>query len=104
MKSSNYVDILYLAKLHAAAFLFLGIVCGVLYSFGGFAIDALVSLGWMSSAETPGLSYGTLLAFMALIGMPAVFGTFGFITGGVVALLYNIAVWIFSGLRFFQGR
>ena len=70
----------------------LGLVCGILYSFGGLLIDAGVSLGWISGEAwgTPGLSYGTVLAFGALIGMPVIFGVIGFLGGIAEALLFNI--------------
>lgn len=60
-----------------------GLVFGLIYSFGGLMVDSLVSLGWMTSSETPGLSVGTLLAFGALIGMPLIFGVLGFLVGGL---------------------
>lgn len=59
--------------------LIIGALCSILYAFGGFFIDLLVSLEFITSDETPGLSYGTVLAFGALIGMPLIFGTIGFI-------------------------
>ena len=70
----------------------LGLVCGILYSFGGLLIDTGVSLGWISGEAwgTPGLSYGTVLAFGALIGMPVIFGLIGFAGGILEALLFNI--------------
>ena len=55
---------------------YLGFVCGVLYSVGGLIIDML----------TIGLNWGTAMAFMALVGMPAVFGAFGFLCGALIAL------------------
>jgi len=62
---------------------------------GRFIIDALVSIGLIVSSETPGLSYGTVLAFGALIGMPIIFAFFGFILGFVEAVLYNLfARWL----------
>jgi len=54
----------------------LGLVCGVLYSFGGLVVDLL----------TIGLNGGTLLAFGALLGMPLVFGAFGFFCGVLIAV------------------
>ncbi len=68
----------------------LGLLAGILYSFGGFGIDTLVSLGWIETMETPGLSSGTLLAFLALIAMPAITAVVGFAVGLVEALLYNL--------------
>jgi len=56
---------------------YLGLVCGVLYSFGGVVVDLL----------TIGLNWGTVLAFGALVGMPVIFGTFGFFSGALIALI-----------------
>jgi len=83
----------------------LGLIAGIFYSFGGLIIDVLVSIGWIISSETPGLSYGTLLAFGALIGMPIIFAIGGFILGIVEALLFNwVARW-FGGLDIdFENR
>ena len=53
---------------------YLGLLCGVLYSFGGVVVDLL----------TIGLNWGTLMAFGALIGMPVVFGACGFLFGAVI--------------------
>jgi len=78
--------------------LLLGLAAGILYSFGGFIIDTLVSLEWITSSETPGLSYGTLLAFGALIGMPIIFAVFGFVAGLIVAILFNILAKWFGGI------
>ena len=49
----------------------LGLACGVLYSVGGLFYDLY----------TTGLNGGTAMAFGALIGMPLIFGTFGFLVG-----------------------
>lgn len=55
----------------------LGLVCGVFYSVGGLVVDML----------TVGLNWGTAMAFGALVGMPVVFGTFGFVCGVLIALV-----------------
>ncbi|MCT4623819.1 MAG: hypothetical protein N4A46_09375 [Schleiferiaceae bacterium] len=67
-----------------------GLSLGVLYSFGGLIIDTLVSLELISSNETPGLSYGTVLAFGALIGMPAIGFVFGVVLGLVLIPLHAL--------------
>lgn len=102
-------------KLHVFAFAWfqalltglLGVICGVLYSFGGLVIDVLVSLGWLSPEKmgTPGLSHGTLLAFGALVGMPVLFFVAGFALGVLEALLYNVvARWAPTWKVFFLWR
>ena len=78
------------AQLLALIFGLIGLLCGVLYSFGGLLIDTLVSLGWISSSETPGLSMGTILAFGALIGMPVLFATVGYVLGILLAFFFNL--------------
>lgn len=88
-----------LTRLHTVAFGFLGFVAGCIYSFGGLAIDTFVTLGWITSAETPGLSYGTVLAFGALVGMPVLFAAFGCVSGILVGLLYNTATWFIGLVR-----
>lgn len=56
---------------------YLGLVCGVLYSVGGLVVDLL----------TIGLNWGTAMAFMAIVGMPILFGGFGFLLGALIALV-----------------
>ncbi len=77
----------------------IGMVCGILYSFGGLLIDVLVTLGWVTTNETPGLSYGTALAFGALVGMPLIFSVAGFLLGIAEAVLYNLFAKWFGGIR-----
>ena len=67
-----------------------GLVAGFLYSFGGAAVDVLVTTGVITSTSTPGVSWGTALAFLALIGMPVSFAVFGFAAGAIGALLYGL--------------
>ncbi len=54
---------------------YFGLVCGVFYSVGGFFYDLF----------TMGLNWGTAMAFMALVGMPVIFSTVGFIVGALIA-------------------
>ena len=56
---------------------YFGLACGVLYSFGGVVVDLL----------TIGLNWGTVMAFGALVGMPVIFGAFGFFLGALIALV-----------------
>ena len=56
---------------------YVGLVCGVLYSFGGLIVDLL----------TTGLNWGTAMAFGALIGMPVIFGASGFLLGALLAFV-----------------
>jgi hypothetical protein len=101
MAKVKKMGVLSFAKLQAVIMAIVGIIAGILYSFGGLIIDVLVSMGWVSSASasTPGLSFGTVLAFGALIGMPIIFATFGFIVGLTEAVLYNLFARWFGGIE-----
>ena len=99
MAKLKKINVLSFAKLHTVIGALIGLVIGIFYSFGGLLIDILVTIGWISSQETPGLSYGTVLAFGALIGMPIIFAIFGFIVGFVGAFLYNLYAKWFGGME-----
>lgn len=79
-----------------------GFIAGILYSFGGLLLDILVSIEVLdpAAAGTPGLGYGTVLAFGALIGMPLIFAAFGIVAGMVGAVLYNLFAPLFGGVDF----
>jgi hypothetical protein len=100
MAKVKKMGVLSFAKLQAVIMAIVGLIAGILYSFGGLIIDVLVSIGWVSSASasTPGLGFGTVLAFGALIGMPIIFATFGFIVGLIEAFLYNLFARWFGGI------
>ena len=78
------------AARQAALMAVVGLVAGFLYSFGGGAVDVLVTTGLITSTSTPGVSWGTALAFLALLGMPLYFAVFGFAAGAIGAFLYGL--------------
>lgn len=53
-----------------------GLVCGILYAFGGLVSDL----------ATTGVNRGTALAFLALLGMPLAFGAAGWAFGWLAGL------------------
>jgi len=79
----------------------IGLVCGVIYSVGGLIIDLAVSCDLLTaeSIGTPGLSFGSVLAFGALIGMPILMGLAGFGLGLIGSILYNLYARRFKGLE-----
>jgi len=99
MKTLNRISVFSFAKFQAVLMALVGLLAGILYSFGGLIIDALVSYELVISEETQGLSWGTVLAFGALIGMPVIFAVAGFLVGIVEAILYNLFARWFSGLK-----
>ena len=70
-------------------FAFLGLLVGISYSFGGFFYEL----------ATDSLNTGTAIAFLALIGMPTMFGIVGFSLGVVEALVYNFLARWFRGVE-----
>lgn len=90
VKKVTKLKIIPFVKFHTIIGLIIGLILGIIYSFGGLLIDTLVSFEFILSNQTPGLSYGTILAFGALIGMPIIFGTFGFLIGLFGAIIYNL--------------
>ncbi|WGS64944.1 hypothetical protein [Marinitoga aeolica] len=67
------------SKIHFIVLGFIGMVLGILYSFGGLIYDIIHN----------SVGYGTLLAFLALIGMPLIFSIFGFLLGLFVGIIFN---------------
>ena len=92
------IGIFFSAKLLAIYGAGIGLILGIIYSFGGAVIDILVSFDWITSSETTGVSSGTALAFFALLGMPIIFAVLGFLLGIIGALFYNSTSKWFGGL------
>jgi hypothetical protein len=99
MRRIKRIGVFSFAKFQAFLGAMIGLICGILYSFGGLIIDVLVTMGWMTSSETPGLSIGTVLAFGAMIGMPIIFLIAGYFLGIIEAILYNFSTKWFNGLK-----
>lgn len=79
MAKLKRIGILFLAKFQALIMAILGLICGLVYSLGGFFYELASS----------SLNTGTALAFLALVGMPLIFGAIGFAAGIIEALVYN---------------
>ena len=67
----------------------LGLVCGVLYSVIGLVYDVL----------TIGLNWGTAMAGGAIVGMPVIFGAFGFLCGALGTLVVRGIVAVLNRMR-----
>ena len=89
MKKSRKINAIAFLKFQTIMGGILGLLLGIIYSFGGLIMDTLVSINWITHPETPGLSYGTILAFGALIGMPLIFASFGFVAGFFEVIVFN---------------
>ena len=75
------VKLWHLARIHMISMAFWGLAAGLVYSFGGALIDLI---------ETGSLNRGTAIAFLAVVGMPALFALFGLALSVLVALPYNL--------------
>lgn len=84
------VGILFFAKLQGIVLAMIGLAAGIVYSFGGAVYDVLT---------TGSMNLGTVLAFLALLGMPVLFGSLGFITGAIEAAIYNLTARLFGGIE-----
>ena len=80
MAKLKKIDIFRLAKFQSVLLSLIGLIAGVIYSFGGALYDFM----------TIGINTGTVLAFLALVGMPLLFAATGFIIGIFEAILLNI--------------
>jgi hypothetical protein len=66
MAKLKKIKVLSFAIFQAVLVSLIGLIAGILYSFGGLIYDVF----------TIGLNFGTALAFLALIGMPITFAFF----------------------------
>jgi hypothetical protein len=96
MAKHKKMGVLFIIQFQTIMGALIGLILGILYSFGGLIIDTLVTLGLITSSETPGLSYGTVLAFGALVGMPIIFALFGCVLGLIEAVLYKAFYKLFT--------
>ena len=83
MPKLRRIGVLFSAKLQAILMAFIGLIAGILYSFGGAIYELF----------TGTLNSGTALAFFALIGMPAMFAAFGFVAGFAAAISRGEIFW-----------
>lgn len=75
------VKIFALARFQALLLTLVGLLCGILYAFGGAIFDVVT---------TGALNTGSALAFLALIGMPIIFGLSGYMLGLIEGVLIRI--------------
>ncbi|NKI26966.1 hypothetical protein HCG49_10370 [Arenibacter sp. 6A1] len=84
------INVLALAKFQAVLMAPLGMITGIIYSFGGTVYDII---------STGSVNYGTALAYVALVVQPIMFAIVGFLIGIVEALLYNLIAKRFGGMN-----
>jgi hypothetical protein len=89
LNAHSQLNLYSFAKFQSLVAALLGLICGFIYAIGGLFYDLSISLKLISSAHSPGLSVGTILASMAIIGMPIIFAFCGFLLGFIQAWLFN---------------
>lgn len=82
------INIYSMAKLQAILWGIPGLLMGIIYSIGGAIVDY----------STIGLNWGTVLALLALPGMPLLFAVAGYLTGLLTAVMFNAVAGIFGGI------
>lgn len=99
------INIIPFAKFHTIIFSIFGLFLGILYSFVGFIVDVMVTIGWVlpNTVGTPGLSLGTILAFGGLLGVPILFALVGISIGLIEALICKtVSKFIKIEMEFFK--
>ena len=91
--------ILFVARVQAYLLGLIGLVLVLIYAIGGLIYDSFVTLDWISSSSSSGLSLGTLFAFGAIVGMPIAFAFMGYVMGIVEAACHKILIAKFPSLR-----
>lgn len=89
MNAQTKLNLFAFAKFQSLVAALIGLIFGFIYAVGGLFYDLSISLQLISSAQSPGLSVGTLLALLATMGMPLIFAFFGFLLGISQAWLFN---------------
>ena len=90
MARMKKVGTVFFARLFAVGFGLFGFLLGIVYSVGGAAYDLVT---------TQSVNLGTALAFLALAGMPLLFGFAGLVFGVIVAPMYNAWAHYSGGLE-----
>ncbi len=89
MKEIKKIDVRSHVKMTTAIGGALGLACGIYYGIGGAIYDFF----------TTGLNYGSALALMAIVAMPAIGAGFGLIFGLIVSPTYNAVAKRFGGVK-----
>jgi hypothetical protein len=89
MARPRTIRVLSFAKFQSVLMAYVGLIAGILYSFGGAIYDI---------ASTGSVNLGTALAFLALIGMPVAFAVVGVTLGLIEAVLYNFFAGLLGGI------
>lgn len=94
-------------KIRRVGALSLGKILGVLYAVAGLLLGLVFSIAGMfgaaigmSQQEGPGAALlGLLFGVGAIVILPLVYGTMGFIVGLIVAVVYNIVARMAGGIE-----
>jgi hypothetical protein len=91
------IGVLSLAKIMGIAGLGIGLLIGVIYALFG---SLLAMVGMFGGEDTAGLAgMGIVLAGMAVVGVPLVYGGLSFVSGLIYALILNVVLGWTGGLE-----
>ena len=77
--------------------LIIGVIYGLFFIIFGAAMSAIAPGG--RDAATGGIS-SVVIGIVMMIGIPIMYGLFGFIAGAIGALIYNAVAGIIGGIKF----
>lgn len=77
--------------------LIIGVIYGLFFILFGAAMSALAPGG--RDAAAGGIS-SVVIGILMMIGIPIMYGLFGFIAGAIGALIYNAVAGIIGGVKF----
>jgi len=88
------------AKMYGLLLFVFGILIGVIY--GLMFIGLGLSMSGLEGAEGAGFGAlgGVAMGVLFMIGVPIMYGVFGFIGGAIGALVYNAMAGIIGGVKF----
>ena len=90
MKIVKKIGVLSLAKIQGIIGAVMGILVGIMFAFMGM-VNALLG--------TDGAGLGIVLSFSMIILAPIMYGVMGFVSGAIVAWIYNVCADRIGGLE-----
>jgi hypothetical protein len=85
-----------LGKILGAMYLVLGLIAGLIIS----AVSVLgFAIGSVAAPDQPGNMAGLVFGVGAVVVIPLVYGTLGFIGGLIAALVYNLIAGVVGGVE-----
>ncbi|MBU7019238.1 MAG: hypothetical protein HXS44_17140 [Theionarchaea archaeon] len=94
MKEIRRIDVVSLAKVEGALGAVIGLIIGIFAALIGIAMGGFAEMAGM---DVPG--FGLFMGVGAIIFVPIIYGVGGFISGLIVAALYNLVAGWIGGIK-----